>query len=171
MRPTHPWLEQYPADLFLVDWLEAERLTFDVITDEDLHREGVDLLAQYRCVMTGTHPEYYTTPMWDGLQSYLQTGGRMMYMGGNGFVWRIGMLPAQRGAIELRRGEASFSIGANEPGEYYMASTGEIWGPVVEDRPGTPDVGGRRLRGTGFRLLSLLPPLARQLRQARSFYL
>ena len=128
MRPTHPWLEQYPADLFLVDWLEAERIEYDVITDEDLHHEGVALLGQYRCVMTGTHPEYHTTPMWDGLQAYLHGGGRMMYMGGNGFVWRIGMLPDQPGAIELRRGEAGSSTGANEPGEYYMSSTGEYGG-------------------------------------------
>ncbi len=128
MRPTHPWLEQYPADLFLVDWLEAERIEYDVITDEDLHHEGVALLARYRCVMTGTHPEYHTTPMWDGLQAYLRSGGRLMYMGGNGFVWRVGMLQDQRGVIELRRGEASSSTGANEPGEYYMSSTGEYGG-------------------------------------------
>jgi N,N-dimethylformamidase len=29
-----------------------------VITEEDLHREGLKLLAPYRVVLTGSHPEY-----------------------------------------------------------------------------------------------------------------
>ncbi len=52
----------------------------------------------------------------------------MMYMGGNGFVWRVGVRPGQPGVIELRRGEAGSSVGANESGEYFMAFTGEYGG-------------------------------------------
>ena len=32
--------------------------TYDVITDEDLHAEGLELLAPYRVLLTGSHPEY-----------------------------------------------------------------------------------------------------------------
>ncbi len=40
------------------DWLEHQGIEFDIHTDEDLHREGVDLLRRYRVVLTGSHPEY-----------------------------------------------------------------------------------------------------------------
>lgn len=129
MRPDHPWREQYPADLYLIGWLEETGIAYDVLTDEDLHAEGAELLRRYACVMTGTHPEYTSTPMWDGIATYLRTGGRLMYMGGNGFVWRVGVPADVPGVIELRRAEGSSSVGSNLPGEYYMSSTGEYGGP------------------------------------------
>ena len=45
MRPRHrfsflgTW--QFPSDLYLVDWLESRGTPYDVLIDEDLHREGV----------------------------------------------------------------------------------------------------------------------------------
>ena len=39
--------------LHLTDWLEEKNIDFDVVTDEDLHIEGVDMLNRYRCVLTG----------------------------------------------------------------------------------------------------------------------
>src|SRR5690606_38030909 len=50
---------EFNADLHVIDWLEEKEIGYDIVTDEDLHREGVGLLADYRCVVTGTHPEYY----------------------------------------------------------------------------------------------------------------
>ena len=47
-----------------------------VATDHDLEREGVDLLRRYRCVVSGTHPEYYSAGMFDAWEDYLATGGR-----------------------------------------------------------------------------------------------
>jgi N,N-dimethylformamidase len=145
MRPGHPWLEQYPADLYLTDWLEAHGFDYDIITDEDLHAEGAALLSRYACVMTGTHPEYVSTAMWDGIDTYLRDGGRLMYMGGNGFVWRVGVRADLPGVIELRRGEASSSIGANMPGEYVMGFTGEYGG--LWSKIGRPP---QRLVGIGY---------------------
>ena len=51
---------QLPADLHLIDWLEAKGHAYDVITDEDLHAEGLDLLAPYKVIITGSHPEYWS---------------------------------------------------------------------------------------------------------------
>ena len=87
MRPEHrlPPLSlgagsphQLSADLHLVDWLEAKSYRYDVITDEDLHREGVELLSPYRVVVSGSHPEYWTRPMIAGLQAYQVRGGRQL---------------------------------------------------------------------------------------------
>ena len=41
------------ADLYLVDWLEQRGTAYEVAADEDLHADGVELLARYRVVLTG----------------------------------------------------------------------------------------------------------------------
>jgi len=121
-------LRHYPADTHILAWLEARGIPFDVLTDEDLHEEGAALLAPYRVVMTSSHPEYHTLQTLDALQAYTRDGGRLMYMGGNGFYWRIARSPALPGAIELRRAEGGIRAWAAEPGEYYNALDGQYGG-------------------------------------------
>ena len=145
MRPKHPWLESYSADLYLTDWLEEKGFDYDVLTDEDLHAEGVELLAPYRAVMTGTHPEYCSTRMWDSLFAYQQRGGRMIYMGGNGFYWLVAYHPIRPGIIEMRRGEYSERKWVTSPGEYHLAYSGEFGG-LMHNTGRTP----HRLVGVGF---------------------
>ena len=145
MRPKHPWLESYSADLYLTDWLEEKGFDYDVLTDEDLHAEGVELLAPYRAVMTGTHPEYCSTQMWDALFAYQQRGGRMIYMGGNGFYWLVAYHPTRPGIIEMRRGEYSERKWVTSPGEYHLAWSGEFGG-LMHNTGRTP----HRLVGVGF---------------------
>ncbi|MGH9337258.1 MAG: N,N-dimethylformamidase beta subunit family domain-containing protein, partial [Vicinamibacteria bacterium] len=98
MRPKidtrNPW--QFMADTHLVDWLEVKGFEVDFLTDEDLHFEGRAALHPYRVVLTGTHPEYYSLQMLEGLRTYLDEGGRLMYMGGNGFYWVTPMDPKGR---------------------------------------------------------------------------
>ena len=121
-----PW--GFNADTNVTDWLEHTGHAYDVITDEDLHGEGVDLLAPYRVVITGTHPEYDSTAMLDALAAYLAQGGRLMYLGGNGFYWRIAFHATKPGVIEVRRAEDGTRAWIAEPGEYYHAFTGEYGG-------------------------------------------
>ena len=121
-------LWNYAADTHFLHWLDHSSQAVDVITDEDLHAEGAELLSRYRCVITGSHPEYWTTPMWRGLQSWLGQGGRLMYLGGNGFYWRSAMHGRWPGAIEVRRSESGSRYWAEEPGEYHFTFTGEFAG-------------------------------------------
>ncbi|MDA1074083.1 MAG: N,N-dimethylformamidase [Proteobacteria bacterium] len=144
MKPKGtPWA--FTADMNLVAWLHAIDQPFDVITDEDLHREGEDLLRTYRTVITGTHPEYYSTAMLDALSQWLGQGGRLMYMGGNGFYWRIAYHPHDSGIIEVRRAEDGTRAWIAENGEYYHAFTGEYGG--LWRRLGRPP---NQLVGIGF---------------------
>ncbi|WP_172327896.1 N,N-dimethylformamidase beta subunit family domain-containing protein [Mangrovicoccus sp. HB161399] len=131
----HSWLGghgsavyQYNADTHLFDWLEQMGYDYDVITDEDLHEGGLDLLAPYDVVMTGTHPEYHSTRMWDAMKAWIDRGGRLMYMGGNGWYWRVAFSDHYPGAIELRRAEDGIRPWISEPGEYYHSFTGEYGG-------------------------------------------
>ena len=127
VRPTgRHW--NFNIDMFLVDWLEHLGGDYDVITEEDLHREGLDLLKPYRVVLTGSHPEYDSVQMLDALEAWLRQGGRLMYMGGNGFYWRIAHHPARDGVIEVRRAEGGVRAWDAQPGEYHMAFTGEYGG-------------------------------------------
>src|SRR5690606_20074818 len=66
---------QFPADLHMVDWLEQKGFEFDIITDHELHAEGVELLAGYSCVVTGSHPEYWSRRMMAARDAYLAGGG------------------------------------------------------------------------------------------------
>jgi N,N-dimethylformamidase len=118
----------FNADTNITNWLRGIGQEFDVITDEDLHREGAALLGDYRVVITGTHPEYYSTAMLDGLQAWLDGGGRLMYMGGNGFYWRIAYQPDNPAVIEVRRAEDGTRAWIAEPGEYYHQFSGEYGG-------------------------------------------
>lgn len=97
---------KFCQDLLIVAWLEHEGIGFDVLTDEDLHREGVDAIAPYRVLVTSSHPEYYTTAMMDGVEAYVRGGGRLMYLGGNGFHHRIAYHPTLPGVVEVRRPDA-----------------------------------------------------------------
>jgi N,N-dimethylformamidase len=126
-RPTgRHW--NFNLDLFIVDWLEHLGGDYDVITEEDLHREGLDLLRPYSVVLTGSHPEYDSVEMLDTFQAYLRQGGRFMYMGGNGFYWRIAHHPTRDGIIEVRRAEGGLRAWAALPGEYHHSFTGEHGG-------------------------------------------
>ena len=118
----------FNADTHITAWLEATDKPFDVLTDEDLHLEGAQALSGYRTVITGTHPEYYSTRMRDALSGWLGDGGRLMYMGGNGFYWRIAHDPANPAIIEVRRAEDGTRAWIAEPGEYYHQFSGEYGG-------------------------------------------
>lgn len=143
-RPSNLWLMN--ADTHITDWLEHVGVDYDVATDEDLHHEGEALLGRYTAVMTATHPEYYSAPMWDALYGYTRNGGRLMYMGGNGFYWRIAFNAHLPGIIETRRAEGGSRAWEPPTGEYYHAFTGEYGGMWRRQGERAPN----HLVGVGF---------------------
>jgi N,N-dimethylformamidase len=150
LRPTYrSWVTGAPrhlaADLYTIDWLENKGFDYDVLTDEDLHFEGEALLGQYKAVITGSHPEYWTTPMLTALESYLSHGGRLMYLGGNGFYWVTSVDPERPHIIEVRRGIGGTRAWNSAPGEAYHSTTGEMGG-LWRHRGIAPN----RIAGIGF---------------------
>ncbi|MDH3694402.1 MAG: N,N-dimethylformamidase large subunit [Gammaproteobacteria bacterium] len=138
-------LRHYPADTHIYDWLEQKGFQFDVVTDEDLHDEGVDLIKSYDMVMTSSHPEYHTPQTWDAIHAYTQQGGRLMYLGGNGFYWRVAVDAEFPGLVEIRRGEGGIRAWAAEPGEYFNSLDGQYGG--LWRRNGRPP---QQITGVGF---------------------
>ncbi len=126
--PLGSGTRHYVADHHLLAWLEDKGFDFDIITDEDLDDEGVAVLAPYRAVLTGSHPEYHTARMLDALEAYKKRGGRLAYLGGNGFYWRIARDPTRPHLIEIRRAEGGVRMWAAEPGEYHHMLDGQLGG-------------------------------------------
>ncbi|GAN76396.1 N,N-dimethylformamidase beta subunit family domain-containing protein [Acidisphaera rubrifaciens] len=133
MRPKYrfpgigcPW--QFAADLSVLGWLEQSGFAFEVITDEDLHREGIDALRPHNVVITGTHNEYYSERMLDATEDYLASGGRMTYLAGNGLYWCVAFRDDEPWVMEVRKLDAGSRAWQARPGEYYMATTGERGG-------------------------------------------
>jgi N,N-dimethylformamidase len=132
------------ADLSLLHWMDANHFRYDVITDDDLHLEGLALLRPYSVVLTGSHPEYYSEQMLEGLQLYLRKGGRLMYLGGNGFYWVTSSGSEWPHPLEVRRWGGTETWGS-APGEYHHSTTGELGG-LWRNRGRAP----QSLVGVGF---------------------
>lgn len=79
---------QTRAELWLLTWLEDAGYLFDVFTDADFHVGTFDP-ADYAGLILNAHPEYWTLAMRDRLDAYLKTGGRLVYLGGNGLYERV----------------------------------------------------------------------------------
>ncbi|MFK7880892.1 N,N-dimethylformamidase beta subunit family domain-containing protein [Roseobacter sp.] len=138
-------LRHFPADMHLISWLHAKGIDYDIITDRELHNEGVRALDGYSAVTTGTHPEYHTSESLDALRDYRDDGGNLLYLGGNGFYWRIALHPEREDLLEIRRAEDGIRAWAAEPGEYYNAFDGTYGG--LWRRNGRPP---QALVGVGF---------------------
>ena len=138
-------LRHFQADGHLIAWLHNQNIDYDIITDDELDREGVTAISGYKAVVTGSHPEYHTSETLDALKDYRDNGGGLVYLGGNGFYWRIVRHPEDSALLEIRRSEDGLRAWASEPGEYYNAFDGSYGG--LWRRNGRPP---QQLVGIGF---------------------
>ncbi len=133
MRPKYihilsPSLWQLNADLHFVDWLHEMNFDVDIHTDEDIQKEGVELLKKYKVVMTGHHPEYITEEAWHAFHDYQMQGGRFMYNAANGYYWICALHPDNHNILEVRKGDNGTRAWTINPGEYCNAFDGKHGG-------------------------------------------
>jgi hypothetical protein len=83
----------------ILRWLETQGYEHAVLADEDMHREPA-ILQSYTTVILNAHPEYYSDNMRRALQEFLDAGGNLAYLGGNGVYWRITVADRQ---LECRK--------------------------------------------------------------------
>jgi N,N-dimethylformamidase len=119
---------RWVADNYIDLWLSSIGAAHDVITDHDLHADGVDALAPYRVVIAGQHPEYHSDRMMQAFEDFLGQGGRLIYLGGNGFYWRAEPSEDQPDTLEVRRAEGGIRVWETMPGESYHAFGGGYGG-------------------------------------------
>ena len=129
----------------MIAWLHNQNIDYDIITDDEIDREGFAAIEGYDAVTTGTHPEYHTTKTLDALTAYCDAGGALIYLGGNGFYWRIVRHSEDPDLLEIRRAEDGLRAWASQPGEYYNGFDGTYGG--LWRRNGRPP---QKLVGIGF---------------------
>ena len=68
-------------------WAEKEGFGFDIATLHDLDADP-GLLDGYRCVVLVGHDEYWSRPMRNAIDNWVEAGGRAARFGGN-FTWQV----------------------------------------------------------------------------------
>jgi N,N-dimethylformamidase len=116
------------GDTHILDWLDEKGFDYDVITDDMLHQEGLSSIEDYNVILTGAHPEYWSTQMWKAMVAFQHNGGRLMYLGGNGFYWRSAFHPTKPWLMEVRRTETGARYSETPAGEGFHSYTGEYGG-------------------------------------------
>ncbi|WP_018349714.1 N,N-dimethylformamidase beta subunit family domain-containing protein [Longispora albida] len=81
------------TDITITNLMAGAGHAFDCYDDGDLHREGGRWLPEYRTLVTGAHPEYFSAEMRRHLAAFLDRGGRLLYLGGNGLYERVEPTP------------------------------------------------------------------------------
>lgn len=73
-----------PAEWRMLGWLEREGFAYDLWSETQLHFGQLNL-DDYKVLILGPHPEYWSRDMYDKLKTWVfEKGGKLLYMGGNG---------------------------------------------------------------------------------------
>ncbi len=75
------------AEQHILKWLVKNDYNFDIYADIDLH--NANILRNYKAVIISTHSEYWTKSMYDNLIDYMNKGGNLLYLSGNGIYWKV----------------------------------------------------------------------------------
>lgn len=103
-------LRHFQVDSHLISWLHNQDITYDIVTDQELNDEGVSAIQGYKCVTTGSHPEYHTRATLDALQNYRDTGGKLTYLGG---IWRRDGRPRRHWQVWVFRRKDNLKVPTN----------------------------------------------------------
>lgn len=117
------------ADLYANYWLEQTGTDFGVITDGHLHAAGDGALEGCRTLVLSAHPEYWTRSMLDTLERFVDGGGSLMYLGGNGLYWVTSVDPDRPHLMEVRRkdGSQTWQSEAGEDLHVFELQQGGTW--------------------------------------------
>ncbi len=74
-------------DSMMARWLEEQGYDVDYLAQDDLHFDP-DALKGYKCVLSCGHDEYWSRPMRENLDQYIENGGNVARFGGN-MIWQI----------------------------------------------------------------------------------
>lgn len=71
-----------------VAWAERHGYTIDLATNLDLE-ERPEMLSRYRLVLSVGHDEYWSSPMRDALEGFIERGGNAAFFSGNTCCWQV----------------------------------------------------------------------------------
>lgn len=82
------------GEMHLIRWLDQNQYPFSMLSDNDLHLNP-GLLSNFDAVIISTHSEYWSAEMYDHLVDYLNSGGNLLYLSGNGIYWKVSTTDGQ----------------------------------------------------------------------------
>jgi hypothetical protein len=126
-------------ELPFVTWAENSgyRIDYAVNSDLEFHPE---LLPHYRLVLSVGHDEYWSSPMRDHLESYVNEGGNVAFFSGNTCCWQV---RSEENGRALTCWKQSYSLDpVFQTGEHRLLST--AWSHHLVKRP------ENQLTGVGF---------------------
>jgi N,N-dimethylformamidase len=158
-RPNHhllSYVSDHPngthllrSEIWLHSWLRACGYRSDLYTDIDLERTP-EVLSSYKALIISTHPEYWTKTMMAGASGYLDVGGSIMYLGGNG-MYRPTHLQAEHPGEDLDRTVTETSQWPLD--EYPLYETKPLLAACVENLGGSPPGKGVAVRDAQHRFM------------------
>jgi putative cell wall-binding protein len=105
----------------ILSWLEKNQYSYSMLTDMDVHQQP-NRLKDFDAVIVSTHSEYWTTSMYNALKAYLNNGGSVLYLSGNGIYWRSAINGQQ---IEVKKDGGYHSFTKEKGGLFYQTGTPE----------------------------------------------
>lgn len=84
-----------PAEWRLLAWMEREGFAYDYYAEAQLH-DGTLNLDAYKVLVLSVHPEYWSRQMYQRVKEWVQRGGQLMYLGGNGLNCEVEYLDNDR---------------------------------------------------------------------------
>ncbi|MCZ6633281.1 MAG: carboxypeptidase regulatory-like domain-containing protein [bacterium] len=122
-----------PAEWRLLGWLEREGFAYDLWSETQFHFGDVKL-DDYRVLMLGPHPEYWSSKMYYELKDWVfNRGGRLMYLGGNGLNCEVEFV--DRDGMIVRNGDARRKQAESFESRFHMRQESEanLLGVVFTD--------------------------------------
>ena len=162
--PKGSGLRHLPADTHLLAWFDKLGINVRHRDRSRSRRRGPELLAPYKVVVTGSHPEYHTAGTLDALQTLpRRPGGRLMYLGGNGFYWRVARSPeGRRAPSRCAAPKAASAPGPPSPASITIRSTAPMaaCGAARTVRPISSAASASRARARSWAIPTAASPRA-----------
>jgi N,N-dimethylformamidase len=114
------------VDVRLIALARRLGVAVDVICDLDVDANP-DVLNGYSVALTGSHHEYWTAEMLDAVGRWVDAGGRLAHVGGNGAYWVTSLVDD---VVEVRRGRegiTTWSLADDELGLESSPLRGGRW--------------------------------------------
>ena len=85
-RPLYSQFNNWEAPF--VKWAESNGYALDYCVNSDLEFHP-ELLKHYKLVLSVGHDEYWSSPMRDNLEKYIENGGNVAFFSGNTCCWQV----------------------------------------------------------------------------------
>lgn len=122
-----------------VKWAESQGYALDYCVNSDLEFHP-ELLKPYRLVVSVGHDEYWSAPMRDHLEAFIEKGGNVAFFSGNTCCWQVRSEEQGRALVCWKQNFGDDPV--YKTGNYRTLST--LWSHYLVNRP------ENTLTGVGF---------------------